>query len=533
LLPQPTGEKYSPALIKTSPPAQATSGEAVTVRFSGGYGIISNNARICGEETVGYIYSDELPSFSTLRTVQLVFGGQQSATAECDRECEITALIPTGTLPGTYRLELQIPTFFEAIYFDIQIVDNGPSRTPHPIEPSSTPPSTASGSTVTSEIPQGGLAFVDEAGTWLWHNGRVTQISPVPAETLRWSPDGRLAYGANQALVSGKPISQPPTVVWLFDPMTGLSREIGTFACCDGRISQWSSDSTHLAVTNSGPYGSAYVPSMAVYDVQDWTVRVGACGTTPTLAPDNHRVVYAGAANCPRGWQVNYSIRLVDWLSDWETWLTTPVDPQLGPAQGWPPIQQLAWSPRGDLIAVLYSEWLAETNYSQRYDWLALLSPDQSQELDPETLRPGILPEPEQPGERLIRWDWSATGDFLAMTATQRDGSRFYLVAPDTPESWTIRDLGPDGKGPPLWSPDDTSIAMSVDPAQIYLYSLPDDEARLLTTGLTDVGQLAWTPDGRALTAVSGDTLYWLPLDGRPPHPLFSRPDLRLTAWAP
>ena len=119
------------------------------------------------------------------------------------------------------------------------------------------------------------------------------------------------------------------------------------------------------------------------------------------------------------------------------------------------------------------------------------------------------------------------------MTATQRDGSRFYLVAPDTPESWTIRDLGPDGKGPPLWSPDDTSIAMSVDPAQIYLYSLPDDEARLLTTGLTDVGQLAWTPDGRALTAVSGDTLYWLPLDGRPPHPLFSQPDLRLTAWAP
>ena len=119
------------------------------------------------------------------------------------------------------------------------------------------------------------------------------------------------------------------------------------------------------------------------------------------------------------------------------------------------------------------------------------------------------------------------------MAGTQREESRFYLVAPDTPESWTIRDLGRAGEGPPLWSPDDTSIAMSVDPAQIYLYSLPDNGARLLMTGLTAVGQLAWTPDGRGLTAVAGDTLYWLPLDGRPAHPLFSRPDLRLTAWAP
>ena len=140
LLPQPTGEKYSPALIKTSPPAQAKSGQAVTVRFLGGYGIISNNARICGEETMGYIYSDELPSYSTRRTVQLVLGGQQVATVECDRDCEITAIIPPGTLPGSYRLELQIPRLLEETYFDIQIVDNGSTRTPHPIEPSSPPP---------------------------------------------------------------------------------------------------------------------------------------------------------------------------------------------------------------------------------------------------------------------------------------------------------------------------------------------------------------------------------------------------------
>jgi hypothetical protein len=482
---------------------------------------------------VGYVYRDELPSFSTQRTVQLVFGGQQLATAECDRECEITALIPTGTLPGTYRLELQIPTLLEETYFDIRIIDEGPARTPHPIEPSSSPPPTASGSTVTPEIPQGRLAFVDEAGTWLWEDDQVTQISPVPAETLRWSPDGRLAYGANQELISGKPVSQPPTVVWLYDPATQLNREVGQIFCCYGLISQWSADSTHLAVTNRAPHGSAYMSRLAVYDVRDWTVRAAACGTTPALAPDNHRVVYAGATNCPRSWQVNYSVRLEDWLSDQEAWLTTPVDPQLGPAQGWPPIQQLAWSPRGDLIAVLYSERRADTNYSQRYDWLALLSPDQNQVVDPDTLRPGILPQPEQPGERLIRWRWSVAGDFLAMTATQQQESRFYLVAPDSPASWTIRDLGPTGDGSPLWSPDDTSIAVSVDPAQVYLYSLPDDEARLLTTGLTDVGQLAWAPDGWGLTAVAGDTLYWLPLDGRDAQPLFTRPDLRLTAWAP
>ena len=130
LVPQPTGEKYSPATMEISPPAQASPGQSVTVRFSGGYGIISNNARICGEKIVGYVYRDELPSFSPQRTVQILFDERRLTMAECDHECEITFVVPTDASPGLHRLELQIPTLREALLFDIPIADDVSMSTP-------------------------------------------------------------------------------------------------------------------------------------------------------------------------------------------------------------------------------------------------------------------------------------------------------------------------------------------------------------------------------------------------------------------
>ncbi len=128
LQPQPTGEKYIPANIETPAPAQVQPGQPISIHFSGGY-IILNNARVCGENNiVGYIYDDELPSFSYRRTVQVSLDDNTLTTAECDNECAIEVIIPAGTAPGIHQLILQIPRIRDVV-FDIDIIST-PVPTP-------------------------------------------------------------------------------------------------------------------------------------------------------------------------------------------------------------------------------------------------------------------------------------------------------------------------------------------------------------------------------------------------------------------
>jgi hypothetical protein len=126
LQPQPTGEKVIPVQIEATPPAQAWPGESISIHFSGGY-IILNNARVCGENNiVGYVYADELPSFSYQRTVRVFMDDDLLAAVECNNTCGLELVIPTDTSLGMHQLRLQTP---HSETFDIEIVDEG---TPSP-----------------------------------------------------------------------------------------------------------------------------------------------------------------------------------------------------------------------------------------------------------------------------------------------------------------------------------------------------------------------------------------------------------------
>lgn len=93
-----------------------------SVCFSGGYGYILNNAKICGENNiVGYIYDDELPSFPHHRTVHVSIDDSPLTAIECDNKCMIEATIPADTSPGKHQLILQIPRLSDVV-FDIEAV---------------------------------------------------------------------------------------------------------------------------------------------------------------------------------------------------------------------------------------------------------------------------------------------------------------------------------------------------------------------------------------------------------------------------
>ena len=126
ILAQPTGEKYIPIVLGTPPPSYAYAGQAIEVSFSGGY-LVGNNAVICGDQDVDYVYADELPGWSYARTVALEIDGHRFGERVCDYECAIA-----GTIPGTidvdvYPLYVLIPAPVRVLEFDLFIV---PSPTP-------------------------------------------------------------------------------------------------------------------------------------------------------------------------------------------------------------------------------------------------------------------------------------------------------------------------------------------------------------------------------------------------------------------
>lgn len=125
LQPQPTGEKVIPPTIEPPSPLQVQPGDEISLHYSGGY-IIGNNARICGDNNiVGYIYSDDLPSYTySQRTVMVSFEDNTITTVECEYECTIDLVIPVDIPLGGGELRLHASSFGD-VTFDIEIVEEG------------------------------------------------------------------------------------------------------------------------------------------------------------------------------------------------------------------------------------------------------------------------------------------------------------------------------------------------------------------------------------------------------------------------
>jgi hypothetical protein len=129
LFPMPTGEKESRVIVKTAPPARVAPRETIVIELSGGYGLIGNYARMCGEEVIGYVFADELPDFQARRTVQVTLDDRPLAEAQCKQDCRIEVAIPRDTSPGTHRLQVHFPSYTSDTTFEIEVADEG---TPEP-----------------------------------------------------------------------------------------------------------------------------------------------------------------------------------------------------------------------------------------------------------------------------------------------------------------------------------------------------------------------------------------------------------------
>jgi hypothetical protein len=122
LQPQATGEKIIRPTIESLPDAQAHSGETLLVSFSGGY-VAFNNARVCGGDIVGYIYSDDLPTPEIIRRVIIRLDDRELAAVDCPGlKCEFEFMIPADASPGQHELVLVTPWRIET-KFDIEIVE--------------------------------------------------------------------------------------------------------------------------------------------------------------------------------------------------------------------------------------------------------------------------------------------------------------------------------------------------------------------------------------------------------------------------
>lgn len=125
LEPQPTGEKYIPPNIEPSPPAHLHPGDEISLHYSGGY-MIGNNARICGNDNiVGYIHSDELPSYTyPQRTVMVSLEETTLTTVECEYECMIEFVVPDDIPLGAHQLRI-LASSISHVTFDVEIVAEG------------------------------------------------------------------------------------------------------------------------------------------------------------------------------------------------------------------------------------------------------------------------------------------------------------------------------------------------------------------------------------------------------------------------
>jgi hypothetical protein len=117
--PEATGEKIIGPTVEASPPAQASPGQVITIRFSGNY-IIVNNAIVCGETVVRHAHSDELPVFNWDRTVEVSLDEQPLTTVECGYQCQVDVTIPQDIPSGAHELILN--TNWESISFALQVI---------------------------------------------------------------------------------------------------------------------------------------------------------------------------------------------------------------------------------------------------------------------------------------------------------------------------------------------------------------------------------------------------------------------------
>jgi len=121
LLPQPTGEQFTPVARGTLPPRVVTAGSSITFSFSGGH-LISNMARICGGEIVGYVYADQLPNYSDLRQVTILLDNTVIDRLTCGYDCQLAVTLPADLSPGTHLLEIRGPIGREELRFQLQVV---------------------------------------------------------------------------------------------------------------------------------------------------------------------------------------------------------------------------------------------------------------------------------------------------------------------------------------------------------------------------------------------------------------------------
>jgi hypothetical protein len=121
LQPQATGEKYVAATVEASPPARASPGQEIIVVVSGAYGLVGNNAVVCGDgEVVEYVFSDGLPSFNWQRTVEVRLDGRTLSVVECENPCRIELILPPQTPVGMHELAL-VTRGVEPVTFEVEI----------------------------------------------------------------------------------------------------------------------------------------------------------------------------------------------------------------------------------------------------------------------------------------------------------------------------------------------------------------------------------------------------------------------------
>jgi len=137
----------------------------------------------------------------------------------------------------------------------------------------------------------------------------------------------------------------------------------------------------------------------------------------------------------------------------------------------------------------------------------------------------------------------SPDGKFIAYAAGPLARMRIFLRQPGGRAIAVGPDSGPSQRRP-LWSPDgtqllflqgeDLAVVPALGGAPRVIARGPPGGTRFFTQFQTvGLESAAWSPDGRQVAYVVGDSLYVRPLEGGAPRAIAAHPDMFALAWAP
>ena len=132
-------------------------------------------------------------------------------------------------------------------------------------------------------------------------------------------------------------------------------------------------------------------------------------------------------------------------------------------------------------------------------------------------------------------FQWSSDAEHILFEfASLRHPSRWYIVSLETGlvEPFDLHVNLPevkDGRWSPVWSPIDNVVALH-DGTNLYRLDYDTGEAAYLTQGY---GKLLWSPDGKHIVFVKGQSWYVMNIDGTDERPITGRIEVRLKMWHP